>query len=250
VYPPTRMFVASHTPSRSTLAQASSFQQSIVGCLGCSPTALQNDHFLVSILMLFIWHVAVGQSHAPEASRAPARSVSKLKPMELDAKYTIQIPDYFMVGRISGQIAAVPIYFFNAPPPHYTRIQASISPYAGVISIDKESGKIKLPLAADDGTPLTNYFTISGNRDVYYGWSVVDNAYECTANSKCPLAWPPESRYTTRYAFAVFDKPNNSIVEFTGSHDGPSKKVTEFEGDGKLLRNTIVPSLTSIRQSQ
>jgi hypothetical protein len=82
---------------------------------------------------------------------------------------------------------------------------------------------------------------------VYYGWSVVDNAYECTMNSKCPLSWPPESRYTTQYAFAVFDKLNDSIVEFTGSHDGPSKEVTGFEGDGKSLRDTIVPSLTSIR---
>jgi hypothetical protein len=37
----------------------------------------------------------------------------------------------------------------------------------------------------------------------------------------------------------------NSCVEFTGMHDGPSKKVTGFEGDGKLLRDIIVPSLQS-----
>jgi hypothetical protein len=82
---------------------------------------------------------------------------------------------------------------------------------------------------------------------VYYGWSVVDNASQCTMNSKCPLSWPLEPRSTTQYAFAVFDKPNDSIVEFTGSHDGPSKEVTGFERDGESLRDTIVPSLTSIR---
>jgi hypothetical protein len=33
----------------------------------------------------------------------------------------------------------------------------------------------------------------------------IDNAYECSMNSPCPLPWPPKSRYTTEYAFAVFD---------------------------------------------
>ena len=207
---------------------------------------MESSHFLALILMLSTCGVAASQSPEPRVSGVPARAASKLKSVELDGKYTIKIPDDFTVARISDQIAAVPIYFFKVVPPHYTTIQVSISPYAAIIPIDNETGKFKLPLGADNGTPLTNYFTTSGNRDVYYGWSVVDNAYECTMNSKCPLPWPPQSRYTTWYAFAVFDKPNNSIVEFTGSHDGPSKKVTGFEGDGKLLRDTIVPSLTSI----
>lgn len=115
----------------------------------------------------------------------------------------------------------------------------------GIIPMDKNTGRFQLPFQCDGGLPpLTAYFEISGNRDVYYGWSVIDNAYECSMNSPCPLPVSPTSRYTTEYAFAVLDE--TSCVEFTGMHDGPSKKITGFEGDGKLLRDIIVPSLQSL----
>jgi hypothetical protein len=110
-------------------------------------------------------------------------------------------------------------------------ITVFVKPYVGIIRFK----------------PTAHYFTISGNRDVYYEWNVVDNAYECSMNSPCPLPVPPKSRYTAWYVFTVYDKPNNSIIEFSGAHTGSSDKATGFEGDGKLLRDTIVPSLTSIR---
>src|SRR5271155_1110737 len=210
-------------------------------------TSMRNNSFLIPILLLCVCHTGASQNSAPGKSAPVVQSAPKLKSVELDRKYTIQVPDYFTVNRLSDRIAAVPIYAFSAAPPKYTSIRVSISPQSGLIPIDKETGKFKLPLAADDGTPLTNYFAISGNRDVYYGWRVVDNAYECSMNSECPSPQPPESRYTTEYAFTLFDKLNNLIVEFTGSHDGPSGKVTGFEGDGRLLRETIVPSLVSVQ---
>lgn len=169
------------------------------------------------------------------------------------------------MGQVANGIAAAPIYFFNAPPPDYTTIQVEVLPYGGGIPINKDTGKLVAPatgpltceieplpdpaaLQAIGGTPpLTRYFTLPDDTDVYYGCTVTDNAYECSMNSPCPLPVRRESRYTTEYAFAVFDKETRLIVEFTGSNDGPSKKVTGFEGDGKLLRDTIVPSLTRIK---
>ena len=109
--------------------------------------------------------------------------------------------------------------------------------------LDERTGLFRLPVGVNGSPPLTNYFKISEEQYAYYGWSVYDQAYECTMNSACPHGTPPQSRYMTQYAFAVFDKPSHSIVEFTGINWGPSKEVTSFEGDGKLLREVIVPSL-------
>jgi hypothetical protein len=166
--------------------------------------------------------------------------------VELDGKYTIQVPGYFTLGRVDGAATAVPMYFFNAPNLHYTTIQVLVLPRDGIIPIDKSTGRFQSPFQCVGGLPpLTDYFEISGNREVYYGWSVVDNAYECTMNSPCPLPVSPKSRYSTEYAFAILDE--NSCVEFTGMNNGQSEKVTGFEGDGKLLRDIIVPSLQSLR---
>jgi hypothetical protein len=93
-----------------------------------------------------------------------------LKSVELEGKYTIQVPDYFTVERVDRAATAVPMYFFNAPKPQYTTIQVFVLPRAGIIPIDKETGRFQLPFECDGGLPpLTAYFEISGNRDVYYG---------------------------------------------------------------------------------
>ncbi len=199
---------------------------------------------LFVLLVLLVCSVAQ-KSAAPVLPKNGVHRPPKLKPVELEGKYTIQVPDYFALKRVDGAATAVPMYSFYAPTPHHTTIQVSVLPRAGIIPIDKKTGRFQLPFECDGGLPpLTDYFEISGNRDVYYGWSVFDNAYECSMNSPCPLPWPPKSRYTTQYAFAVLDE--NSCLEFTGRHSGPSKKVTGFEGDGKLLRDIIVPSLRSV----
>jgi|HubBroStandDraft_6_1064221.scaffolds.fasta_scaffold01963_11 hypothetical protein len=223
------------------------------------------SHFTVLTFVLCLGGIGSGLNspHTTPSTAAPCGS--RLKPVELARKYKIQIPDCFTMGRVANEIAVVPIYFFNAPPPDSTTIQVEVLPYAGEIPINKDTGKLVAPatgpltceieslpdpvaLSADGGTPpLTRHFTLADDRDVYYGCTATDNAYECSMNSPCPLPWPPKSRYTTEYAFAVFDKETRLIVEFTGSHDGPLKKVTGFKGDGRLLCDTIVPSLTRIK---
>jgi hypothetical protein len=219
----------------------------------------------LALTLAFICQIAVSQNPAPQAQRNAAQASHKLKWVELDGKYKIQVPADFTLGRIDPKITSVPAYYFNASPPIHTSIRVEVLPYAGEIPVDKETGKLVVPangdltceveslpdpsaLRAGGGTPpLTRYFTIADNIDVYYGCAVADNASECSMNSPCPLPVRRESRYTTGYAFAIFDKETRLIVEFTGSHDGPSKKVTGFKGDGRLLRGTIVPSLTRIK---
>jgi hypothetical protein len=119
-----------------------------------------------------------------------------------------------------------------------------------VIPLDERTGLFRLPVGVNGGLPLTDCFKITEDRYAYYGWSVCDQAYERTMNSPCPHAAPLQSRYITQYVFAVFDKPSHSVVEFTGINFGPSKEVTAFAGDGKLLRELIVPSLSAIRNSR
>jgi hypothetical protein len=223
-----------------------------------------NYHLLVVILVMSVFSVAGTQTRALGQSKITGKPEHiKLKRVELDGKYSIDVPAYLSANRLSD--AAVPFYAFESQLPHSTTIRVEVLPYAGEIPMNKDTGKLVAPatgdltceveslpdplaLRADGGTPpLTRYFTIADNRDVYYGCTVIDNAYECSMNSPCPLPVRRESRYTTQYAFAVFDKETRLIVEFTGSHDGPSKKVTGFKGDGRLLRDTIVPSLTRIK---
>jgi hypothetical protein len=182
----------------------------------------------------------------PSEAKPAAQPELKLKSVELDQKYTIEVPDGFKVRRISERGTSVPVYVFDGPPSHGT-IQVFVLPYFFVIPLDEKTGLFRLPVGVNGGPPLTNYFKITEDRYVYYGWSVYDQAYECTMNSPCPHVTPLQSRYTTQYAFAVFDKPNHSVVQFIGIHFGPTKEVTGFEGDGKLLRELIVPSLSAIR---
>ena len=120
-----------------------------------------------------------------------SRSASKLKSVELDGKYSIDVPAYLSANRLSDKVAAVPFYAFESQPPHSTTIR--VLPYAGEIPINKDTGKLVPPatgdltceveslrdpvaLRADGGTPLTRYFTIADNIDVYYGCAVIDNA--------------------------------------------------------------------------
>jgi hypothetical protein len=219
----------------------------------------------LALVLAFISQIAVSQNPASQAQRSAAHAARKLKWVELDGKFKIQVPAEFTLGRIDPKITSAPTYYFNASPPDHTSVQVDLLPYAGEIPLNKVTGKLVGPsngdliceveslpdptaLRAEGGTPpLTRYFTIADNRDVYYGCAVTDNAYECSMNSPCPLPVRRESRYTTEYAFAVFDKEAGLIVELTGSHDGPSKRVRGFKGDGRLLRDTIVPSLTRIK---
>jgi len=265
VHDVTHVFAYAH-PRLGPVSLSISFQRTVVRYVRCSVRSMLKNHFTVLAFVLCLGGIGSGQDspHTTPSTAAPCRST--LKPVELAGKYEIKIPGCFTMGRGANEIATVMgTYFFNAPQPDSTTIRVEVLPYAGEIPINKDTGKLvaaatgdltceveSVPdptaLAAEGGTPpLTRYFTIADNRDVYYGCTVIDNAYECSMNSPCPLPWPPKSRYTTEYAFAVFDKETRLIIEFTGSHNGPSKRVTGFKGDGRLLRDTIVPSLTRIK---
>jgi hypothetical protein len=47
-------------------------------------------------------------------------------------------------------------------------------------------------------------------------------------NLPYPAPGRHKSRYGTGYVFAVFDKPNNLIVEFTGTTFGPSERAKKI----------------------
>jgi hypothetical protein len=200
---------------------------------------------LAPVLILAACRIAEGQTSLSSETKLAAQSELKLKSVELDQKYTIAVPDGFTVHRMSERVTSVSFYVLDGPPSHDT-IHVSVLPYFSVIPLDEKTGLFRLPVGVDGGPLLTDYFKITEDRYVYYGWSVYDQAYECSMNSPCPHATPPQSRYMTQYAFAVFDKPNHSVVEFTAIHYGSLKEVTTFEGDGKLLRELIVPSLSAI----
>jgi len=173
-----------------------------------------------------------------------APSPSKLKSVELDGKYSIQVPDGFMLRRVSETVSSVPRYFFDAEPAQSTFITILVMPFTSD-TLRGEHSNVRLPIEFDD-ILLTGSFKISGDEDAYYGWRVTNNAYECRVNKSCMAPDLPESRYITQYVFAVFDKTSNLTVEFTGYYFGPSKEVTTFKGEGKLLRDIIIPSLTRI----
>jgi hypothetical protein len=63
---------------------------------------MQNNNILVLILILSVCCVSASQSFAPPASNPPKESDYKLKSVELDGKYTIQVPNYFTVGRVDA----------------------------------------------------------------------------------------------------------------------------------------------------
>jgi hypothetical protein len=197
---------------------------------------------LLALVFAFIWTAATPTLTA-QATRKDGRPKSRLNWVELDGKYKIQVPEDFTLGRISDKMTAVPAFYFNAKPPDHTSIQVFLLPMTGVYQTDPKTGRPQIEM---DGAALSRYFEISGGMVVYYGWNVDDNAYECTMNTPCPVPVPRKLRYGTLYVFAAFDNTHRTIVEFRGDHLGATQNVTNLEGDGKLLRNVIVPSLSSI----
>lgn len=162
--------------------------------------------------------------------QAKAAPGANLKTIELAGKYTIQVPANFVVHPLVSSASA--IAFWRDVDNRRTYFNVTAEQYGSNTTV-----------VVDKSKP---HFTISGGREVYYGWEVVDNAYECSMNSPCPMHVQAQLRYTTMYKFKFFDKPNNTMVTFRGTYTGPLKEVTGFEGVGKLLRDVIVPSLATI----
>jgi hypothetical protein len=220
-----------------------------------------NNLLTVPIWTLLFCNLAIAQSSPPVApgtlsKKSPSPptqlgwafgelpSPSKLKSVELDGKYSIQIPDGFTLRRVSEKVSSVPRYFFDAEPAQSTSIEIILMPFASD-SLRGEHSNLRVPIEFDDML-LTGSFKISGDEDAHYGWKVKNNAYECRVNKSCMARDQPESRFVTQYVFAVFDKTSDLTVEFTGYYFGPSAQVTTFKGEGKLLREVIIPSLTRI----
>lgn len=172
---------------------------------------------LLAPTLAFIWLTAMGQNSTAQVSKNVAQPKSKLKWVELDGKYKVQVPDNFTLGRVSDKISSVPAFYFNARPPDHTPIQVSLLPKVGTYQTDPETGRPQIQI---DGTSLKRCFRISGGIVVYYGWSVGDNAYECTMNSPCPVRVQRNMRYGTLYVFAAFDEAHSTIIDFRGDHLG------------------------------
>jgi hypothetical protein len=199
---------------------------------------------LLALTLAFVCQIAGSQNSISQAQRSAAQPTPKVKWVELDGRYKIQVPDYFTLQRIDPKIAAVPAFYFNANPPESTSIQVFLLPEVGMYQTDPKMGRPQIEI---DGTSLRRSFKISENIVVYYGWSVTDNAYECSMNSPCPVRVPRNRRYGTLYVFAAFDDAHKTIVEFRGDHLGAMQKRTRLYGKGKLLREVVVPSLSSIQ---
>jgi len=219
------------------------FQQSAAWHSECYFADMQHKTSL-TLTLAFICQIAASQCPTSQAQRSAAQPTPKLKWVELDGRYKIQVPDDFTLGRIDPKIAAVPAFYFNANPPENTSIQVFLLPKVGLYQTDPKTG---VPQIEIDGTSLQRSFKISEGIVVYYGWSVNDNAHECSMNSPCPVRVPRNRRYGTLYVFAAFDDAHNTIVEFRGDHLGATQKITGLYGDGKLLREVVVPSLSSIQ---
>jgi len=206
---------------------------------------------IIPALTLVACFIAEGQDSIHEFSRPSAPST--LRSVELVHAYRIQVPDDLaLVGFLDGTTkqSSVPQYTFRGP--HHAAIDVMVLPYQseirtyGLIPTNEEAGIFKLPFSINGSNSLTAYFKTANGRCFYYGWSTEDTAYACTMNSSCPHRTKRSSRYQTIYTFVIFDKANNCVIEFTGYSYGPSKRVTEFQGDGKVLYDVIVPSLTPI----
>jgi hypothetical protein len=212
---------------------------------------MRKAHAIIPVLTLIVCSIAEGQQPAHESSRPTARST--LRSVELVDTYRIQVPnDLALVGFFDGTTkqSSVPEYVFRGPR---SVIDLMILPYEseivtyGLNPINEGAGTFKLPFSIGGSNPLTAYFKTPKGWYVYYGWSTGDTAYDCTMNSPCPHRTERNSRYQTIYTFVVFDKADDCIIEFTGYSAGPLRNVTEFQGDGKVLHDVIVPSLAPIR---
>jgi hypothetical protein len=177
-------------------------------------------HFVALSLILLL---------ALQAKAAPA---ANLKTVELAGKYTIRVPANFAAKRVAAS---------SVPEIAFVRDVNNRATYFDV-TVEQLPGN-----ASFRAKPGTHHFTISRDREVSYGWDIVDNTRECTMNSPCPVPVQARIRYTILYKFTFFDEPTNTVVRFSGSQRSPSKNVTGFEGVGKLLRDVIVPSLTPIQ---
>jgi hypothetical protein len=214
-------------------------------------TCMRKVYCLLPILILVISHTAAGQEAANPTLTPSAKSALTLKSVELEDTYRIQVPNDFTVDRVPDIVSSVPMYVFHRLPPHHTTIQVMVLPYSdvrryGLVPINEETGLFALPFTINGALPAFAYFNMPGGQYAYYGWTTGDTAYACTMNSPCPHKTPRNSRYQTQYHFVVFNKPNEPMVEFIASYSGASKSVTGFRGDGKLLRDVIVPSLAPI----
>src|ERR1700733_865683 len=67
----------------------------------------------LALTLAFICQIAVSQNPASPAQRSAAQATPKLKWVELDGKYKIQVPADFTLGRIDPKITSVPALLFQ-----------------------------------------------------------------------------------------------------------------------------------------
>ena len=76
--------------------------------------------------------------HAWAFGRVP--SPSKLKSVEHDGKYSIQILDELALRRVSEAVSSVPRYFFDAEPAQSTFIEIIVAMVGGLATMPMSAG--------------------------------------------------------------------------------------------------------------
>lgn len=198
---------------------------------------------VLTALILAIASTAASRSSAQTTNDSQTRP--KLKWVELDGRYRVQVPEDFTLVRISSKISSLPDFHFNATPPDNTQVEIILMPMTGTYPTDPESGRPRIEM---NGVALNRYLEISHGTVVSYGWKVDDTADECTMNTPCPVPVPRRVRYRTLYVFAAFDFAHGTIVKFRGDYFGATENVKTLKGDGELLRKVIVPSLSAVNE--
>jgi hypothetical protein len=214
--------------------------------------------------ILFLLVVAL-PAHTHASSRSKKAGAS-LKSVDIGHGYTIQVPpdvncqpppdnrfSWALDARLCGFVVEILPYVVGPIHCDYvdaekttrcvgangTKVEGS-PPLAQCVVWEGESPAI----SCESQVPLNGSFVISGNRNVYFGWSVYDHAEDCKTSKNCP---DRKTRYSVWYMFAVPDKEHGAIVLFDANFavQQSSPKVTGFRGIGKTLREIIIPSLTA-----
>lgn len=202
---------------------------------------------------------------SPDCASTKNRTDS-FRAVDLAGKYTIEIPSRFncrlsprdryewtIETHVCGDNAntfVVELLPYIVQPIHCSGSCVSSngvqlkSPMAAQCVVTEDTSCTISDVHCDSQVPTQGSFLISGNRGVYFGWTVYDHAGDCKTSELC---FDLETRYSVWYQFSVPDKEHGVIVLFDANwtFQQPSPTVTGFKGLAKVLRDTIIPSLAA-----
>jgi hypothetical protein len=211
---------------------------------------------MLALVVLFFLLIHV----PPQICASTQNRTDGFKTVDLAGKYTIQIPnglncnlsprdryEWTIETYLCGDFV-VEVLPYLVQPIHCSSSCVSSngvqvkSPMSAQCVITEDTSGAVSDVHCDSQVPVQGSFLISGNRRVYFVWTVYDHAEDC----KIENCFDPKTRYSVWYQFSVPDKEHGVIVLFDASlaFQQPSPTVTGFKGHAKALRDTIIPSLT------